>query len=66
MPSLWPVLWIYNSCVNICKALNSAWHNIQAQCKNVTYILLFGAIFSCLNKHFLSFLACALAAAWAI
>ena len=38
MPSLWPVLWIYKSCVNICKALNSAWHNIQAQYKNVTYI----------------------------
>ena len=38
MPSLWPVLWIYKSCVNICKALNSAWHNIQAQYKNVTSI----------------------------
>ena len=23
MPSLWPVLWIYKSCVNICKALNT-------------------------------------------
>ena len=23
MPSLWPVLWIHKSCVNICKALNT-------------------------------------------
>ena len=58
MPHLWPVVWIYKSCVNTCKALNRVSGTIFRLYKNVTYLFfyyLFFFFFFCLIKHFLIF-----------